>query len=87
MAFISRHKKFSKQFERLPKKVKIKFEERLRIFITDNFSPELNNHSLYGEWSNHKSIDITGDIRAIFKEDGDFIIFKAIGTHHQLYGK
>lgn len=87
MAFISRHKKFTKQFDRLPNKIKEKFEEKLRIFVTDNFSSELNNHSLYGEWSDHRSIDITGDLRAVFKEEGDFIIFKAIGTHHQLYGK
>ncbi|KKQ77768.1 MAG: hypothetical protein A3A96_04070 [Candidatus Zambryskibacteria bacterium RIFCSPLOWO2_01_FULL_39_39] len=87
MAFISRHKKFTRQFNHLPKKIKEKFEEKLRIFIINNYTLELNNHSLYGEWFNHRSIDITGDVRAVFKEEGDFIIFKAIGTHHQLYGK
>jgi len=87
MKQIYRHRKFVKQFKRLPKKIQDKFGYKLTIFIFNPYSIELNNHSLTGEWLGHRSIDITGDIRAIYRIDNDSCLFKAIGTHHQLYGK
>jgi mRNA-degrading endonuclease YafQ of YafQ-DinJ toxin-antitoxin module len=87
MNFVSYHKKFKKQLKRLPKKIQDKFYYKLKIFAVDPYLSELNNHLLVGEWSEHRSIDITGDIRAIYRESRDSCVFKAIGTHHQLYGK
>ncbi len=87
MLSIFRHRKFIKQFKKLPQKVQEKFEQKLRIFVLNRHNEELNDHLLAGEWSGHRSIDITGDIRAVYKEENNLIIFKAIGTHHQLYGK
>ena len=87
MKQIYRHRKFVKQFKRLPEKIQDKFGHKLTIFILDPCSIELNNHSLTGEWLGHRSIDITGDIRAVYREEGDFCLFKAIGSHSQLYGK
>jgi len=87
MNFVSYHKKFKKQFKRFPKKIQDKFGYKLQIFVSDPYSIELNNHSLSGEWSGHRSIDITGDIRAVYRIENDDYLFKAIGTHHQLYGK
>jgi len=87
MISIYRHRIFTKQSKKLPKKVKEKFEQKLMVFISDAYSFELNNHQLTVEWLGHRSIDITGDIRAIYIEDSGIIIFKAIGTHSQLYEK
>ena len=84
---IYRHRKFVKQFKRLPKKIQDRFGHKLIIFMRDPYSIELNNHSLAGEWVGHRSIDITGDIRAVYREKEGSCLFKAIGTHHQLYGK
>lgn len=43
---------------------------------------------LSGNYSGFHSINITGDIRALYEEiDGSYVIFEFIGTHSELYGK
>ena len=80
-------KKFIKEFKKCPAGVKTNFKKRLEIFINDQYYPILNNHPLIGELKNYRSINITGNWRAIFEEikDGQIIYFVAIGTHSQLY--
>lgn len=81
------HKQFEKDFKRLPVKTREKFNERLIIFGKDQFDPALNNHSLAGKYSGYRSINITGDLRAIYVEtNGEDVIFVAIGSHSKLYG-
>ena len=82
---IYRHRKFNKQFKQLPKKIKERFEQRIRIFIRDPYSVELNNHPLTAEWAGYRSIDITGNIRAVYKTKDETSTFVAIGSHSQLY--
>ncbi len=80
------HRNFKKMFKKQPSWIKDKFEERVRLFREDMFEPILNNHSLEGEWLGCRSVNITGDIRAIFEELGDDNFeFVAIGTHSELY--
>ena len=62
-----------------------RFEERLKLFLEDSFHPLLNNHQLHGEWEGYRSINITGDLRAIFKVEEETAIFVAIDTHTNLY--
>ncbi|MFH1192383.1 MAG: hypothetical protein V1655_02815 [bacterium] len=45
----------------------------------------LNNHPLSGKLNGLRSINVSGDCRAIFEEKLEDIIFIAIGTHSQLY--
>ncbi len=79
-------KQFEKSFSKLPQKVKSKALEQFKIFIVDPMDIRLNNHSLSGEYSHHRSINITGDIRAVYKViDKDIAQFVAIGSHPQLY--
>ena len=73
-------------YKKLSPKVKEKLEERLRLFAKDEFDSVLNNHALQGKWSGYRSINVTGDIRAIFKKGTEEIIFTAIDTHSNLYG-
>lgn len=78
---------FDKQFKKLSPKIIEKFEERWLFFLSDPFHPLLNNHPLKPPFIGSRSINITGDYRAIFKQLGsDLIIFTDIGTHHQLFG-
>ena len=79
------HKSFKKDFRKLPKKIKEQFFERAALFFENRFNPLLNNHSVDAAYPGCRSINITGDYRAIFKEDGDIVIFLHIGTHSQLY--
>ena len=80
------HKNFRKQFDKLSIKIQDKFEEKLDLFLQNMFHPLLNNHSLSGEYEGCRSINITGNIRAIFylkTESG--IVFINIGSHPELY--
>ncbi len=80
-------KSFDKQFKKMLKNLKNKFYERLELFRQDKFQYLLNNHSLTGEWDGHRSINITGNYRAVYYEYNNEIRFVAIGTHSQLYKK
>ena len=80
------HKSFRKQFDKLPLKIQDKFENKLILFLQNQLNPILNNHSLSGEYEGCRSINITGDIRAIFyvKKDSG-VVFINIGSHSELY--
>ncbi|MFA5886317.1 MAG: type II toxin-antitoxin system mRNA interferase toxin, RelE/StbE family [Patescibacteria group bacterium] len=80
-------KKFIKEFKKCPANVKTNFKARLEIFVNDQYHSILNNHPLIGELRNYRSLNITGDWRAIFEEvgGGQMIYFVAIGTHSHLY--
>ena len=80
-------KKFLKDLRKAPRKVKIAFRSRLELLLTDKYHPLLNNHSLKGGYDQYRSMNITGDWRAIFREleRGEGIYFDRLGTHSQLY--
>ena len=83
---VSYSRTFKKMFKKLPSGVQNKFEERLFLFTQDTHHPVLRNHPLNGEWFGGRSINITGDFRAVFEEIGDGCYeFVAIGTHSELY--
>lgn len=79
------HKDFIKQYNKLSIKLKDKYDERLEVFKENPFAPELNNHSLHGEYLGYRSINITGDLRAIYKIKEDCTYFVTIDTHSNLY--
>lgn len=79
------HKNFKKHYKKLTESQKRKFKERRTLFLQDEFDPILNNHALRGKYQGYRSINITGDLRVIFKREGDNVIFVAIDTHSNLY--
>lgn len=79
------HRSFLKKFKKLPAKVQDKFEERLDLFLQDPTNQLLNNHSVEKAFPECRSINITGDYRAIYKLLGDTATFISIGTHSELY--
>lgn len=79
-------RKFVKQYEKAPKKIRSAFDKRFKLFLRDPYHSLLNNHSLTGQFKGCRSINITGDWRAIYSEHKPSIaIFEAFGTHSQLY--
>lgn len=82
--------KFDKQLKKSPLEIKLAFRRRLQLFINNPFNLQLNNHSLTGRLKGYRSINITGDWRAIYsgyRDDNNrkVIIFEMLGTHSQLY--
>jgi addiction module RelE/StbE family toxin len=79
--------KFKKQYQKLPIKLQNQFVTRLEMFLTNPTAPQLRLHPLKGTYQGYWSININGDLRALFLRKGDeIIIFALIGTHSQLYG-
>ncbi len=80
------HKNFKKQFTKLTQSQKNKFRERRDIFLQDESNPVLNNHALKGKYQGYRSINVSGDIRVIYRKNANDIIFVEIGSHSRLYG-
>ncbi len=80
------HKDFEKKYQKLRENEKKKFKERRDLFLQNEFDPILNNHSLKGKYLGCRSINITGDLRAVYKSLGENVIFVTIDSHSNLYG-
>jgi addiction module RelE/StbE family toxin len=79
-------KNFLKKYNRLRVNEKQKFKKRRNIFRKDQFNPILNNHSLHGEYSSYRSINITGDLRVLYEQlNKDTVQFVIMDTHSNLY--
>ncbi len=78
-------KDFIKDSKRLNIRQKEKLKIRLKLFEQDQFNPILNNHSLTGKYRGYRSINVTGDLRVIFKKNEDTVIFADIDSHSNLY--
>jgi addiction module RelE/StbE family toxin len=82
--FFSKH--FEKRFARLPLSIQKKALARIQLFQLRPFDKNLRNHSLIGKWSGYRSINITGDYRAIYLPVNDAQVkFYTIDTHSNLY--
>ena len=80
------HKKFRKAFRKLKAGEIAQLKERLELFSKDPFNQKLNNHRLQGEYSDRRSINITGDLRALYKiKSRDTVLFVLLDTHSELY--
>lgn len=80
-------KRFEKNFANLPKPVKKRVLVVLQKFVDDPLDTSLRSHRLSGKWNNHFSIDVTGDIRAVYVYVlKDVVHFVAVGSHSELYG-
>lgn len=80
-------KVFDKNYKKLQSKIMRKVDERIILFSQNPMNPILNNHSLHGKYNGCRSINISGDLRAVYKMiDQDIAFFVAFGTHSQLYG-
>ncbi|MBL1434552.1 type II toxin-antitoxin system mRNA interferase toxin, RelE/StbE family [Candidatus Wolfebacteria bacterium] len=84
--YIARHKKFDKQFKKLTLAQQQSFTKKLSLFINKKNYESLRIHSLSGKYNGCMSMNVTGNIRAIFETvDTDTIFFIAIGSHSTLY--
>jgi len=79
-------KEFKQRYQKLYKKVKLKFNERLAIFLETPHHPLLNLHTLTGADYPIETINIGGDYRVQFLRTKTRVSFLRIGTHNELYG-
>ena len=81
---------FAKQYNKISTKTQKAFNKRLSLFIQDPSNSILHNHALKGKYMGLRSINVTGDWRALYSEiiekTGEkTALFQVIGTHSQLY--
>lgn len=79
-------------FDKLKKvdiRIKKSTKQCLMLFSRDPNSSILNNHPLRGQYQGYRSINITADYRALFKErtvgEETLVEFLYLGTHAELY--
>ena len=80
-------KRFVKQLAKLPKATQHAAYTRIELYLANPDDPILRRHRLAGSLKHLWSIDITGDVRALYEHVGDdLVIYQMIGTHSELYG-
>lgn len=82
---------FIKALKKTNIRIRKSFREKIVIFAKNPQDSQLNNHKLKEKYEGYRSIDITGDYRAIYEEinevDEPIAYFFLIGTHNKLYSK
>lgn len=80
-------KRFEKQFKKLRPKDKQRFRICITLFLENPMHEQLDNHPLKGKFLGLRSISISGDLRALYREiENEIFIYELIGTHSQIYG-
>ena len=78
---------FKKQYRKLPFPLQKQFDERVVLFVAQPTHPRLRVHPLKGKYAGYWSMNVSGDVRALYRfEVDDIIVFALIGTHSKLYG-
>ncbi len=81
-------KRFVKQLKKLQPAERQRFYARQAVLEENPAHRSLNHHILKGRYEGYHSINIGGDIRALYVQIGDeIILFELIGSHSQLYRK
>ena len=82
---IDYHRSFKKDYKKLSKKLRVQLGVRIELFKENMFNPTLNNHAIHHPYDGCQSINISGDIRALYETTGNTITFVRVGTHSELF--
>lgn len=78
---------FGRQYKKLTKDLQDKMWERFALLVREPAHQLLYNHKLNPPFMGYRSINITGDVRLVYKKgDAETYYLRAVGTHHQLFG-
>jgi addiction module RelE/StbE family toxin len=76
---------YKKAFKNQPQRQEL-FLEKVSLFITDPFHPQLKTHKLKGALKDFYSFSIEFDLRIIFSFlSENEVAFEDIGTHDEVY--
>lgn len=62
-----------------------KFQKRLELLLENPSSPQLKNHKLIGSKKEYSAFSVSGDVRVVYKMEGNTLFLYDIGTHNQVY--
>ena len=82
---------FYRQYKKVNVRIQHNVDEQISIFRQNLQDPQLNNHLLHEPYQGYRSIDITNDYRAVYKEitesEDPVAYFVTLGTHKELFDK
>lgn len=76
---------FKKDYKKLTTKLRDQFRERVLLFQENRFNPLLNNHCVHHPYEGCQSINVSGDVRALFEINNNSVLFVRVGTHSELF--
>lgn len=85
---IAYHQTFLKHFRKRikpHKNLEVKFYQRVNLLIKNLNHHLLKRHQLKGSRKSYWSFSVTGDIRVIYRIEGNKLYLYDIGTHAQVY--
>jgi addiction module RelE/StbE family toxin len=77
---------FNKKLAKAPTEIKLAVRQALELFRENPHHEALRNHLLTERYAGFRSIDVTEDWRALYREEKERIMFADLGTHEELYG-
>jgi len=65
----------------------LRLKEVMLLLVANDgpLDPEWLDHSLRGEWADHRECHVGGDFLLIYATDGETIVFVRAGTHADLF--
>jgi len=79
---INRSSRFKRSFKKLPPKIKKDFDQKIKMFFNDPFSPPLRTHKLKGNLTNYYSFYLRDGYRVLFDFVGEnTVVLVNIGSH------
>lgn len=82
---------FLEKLKKVDVRVRKSAKERLLLFSKNPHDPQLDNHPLREQYLGYRSIDITADCRALYKEryiEEEIVAqFVILGAHKDLFQK
>jgi len=57
----------------------------IELFGQDPLHVSLRNHPLKAKYKVYRSIDVASDLRALYIQKNNEVVFVEVGTHKQLY--
>ena len=82
---------FVKKAKKVDVRIQKHLKQRLLLFSKNSHEQLLKNHELRNEYRGYRSINITNDYRALYKEvqigEETVAYFTTFGTHKELYRK
>jgi addiction module RelE/StbE family toxin len=84
--------RLSKNFEKSYKKriapienMRNAYVARVTAFQAGKHGQPLNDHALKGDMKGKRAFSIAGDVRVVYEETEEAIIFLDVGSHKQVY--
>lgn len=64
-----------------------RLKEAMLLLVANDapLGPEWRDHSLRGDWSDHRECQLGGDFLLIYRVDGNSVVFVRAGTHSDLF--